>query len=64
MVIKTKEFKKMFAQFKKICMHVQIDIWHWYSIEKTIKRIGSVRLKCIGNVWLKRIGSVWLKGYW
>ena len=62
-VIKTKEFKNMFTQFNKLCMHIPVAYGstYWYSIEK---RIGSVWLKHIGNVWLKRIGREWLKGYW
>ena len=56
-VIKTKEFKNMFTQFIKICMHIAYGSTYWYSIEK---RIGSVWLKRIGNIWLKRtcIGSI------
>ena len=59
-VIKTKEFKNMFTQFRKIYMHIGYGLTYWYIIEK---RIGSVWLKRIGNVWLKCIGSVWLKAY-
>ena len=53
-VIKTKEFKNMSTQFKKICMHIAYGWTYWYSIEN---QIGSAWLKRIGNVWLKRIGN-------
>ena len=52
-VIKTKEFKHMFTQFKKICMHMDRHIG--ICIEK---RIGCIWLKRIGNGWLQRIGFV------
>ena len=52
-VINTKEFKNIFAQFKKICMH--LDRHMGICIEK---RIGCIWLKRIGNGWLQRIGFV------
>ena len=58
---KTKEFKNMFTQLKKICMHIAYGSTYWYTIDKNI---GCVWLKPIGNVCLKRIGSVCLKVYW
>ena len=56
-VIKTKEFKNMFTQFKKICIHIAYGSTYWYSIDT---RIGCICSKRIGNVWLQRIGNVWL----
>ena len=64
-VIKTKEFKSMFTQYKKRCMQIAYGSTYWYSNEKCIgsvllKRIGNVWLKHFVNVWLKHIGNIWL----
>ena len=53
-VIKTKELKNMFTQFKKICMYMfLVDMAYW-------KRIVGVLLKHMVNILLKHMVSILL----